>query len=58
MELLTYKEVAKMLGLSERKVWDLVNKDHVLKACKMGKSVRIPIVAVQEYINESVKRFG
>ena len=57
MDFLTYKYVAKMLGFSPRKVWNLVNKDHVLKACKMGKNVRIPLSAVQEYVRESVKRF-
>lgn len=45
----TYNEAARMLGICPRVVWQLV-KDKELAAAKIGRSVRIPVVAVEEYL--------
>ncbi len=52
-EFYSYKEVADKLKLSERRVWDLVNKDKSLKAFKAGNQVRISETAIREFIQRS-----
>ncbi len=53
MELLTYKDVAKLLRVSERTVWTLV-KEGKLKACRIGRLVRFTLESVREYLNISL----
>jgi len=45
----TYAEAGRMLGICPRVVYRLV-KDKELAAAKIGRSVRIPVVAVEEYL--------
>lgn len=47
--LLTYRDVADLLRVSERTVWTLV-KEGKLKACRIGRLVRVREEAVQEYL--------
>lgn len=46
---LTYREVAQALGVSERTVWQLV-RDGKLKACRLGRAVRIPVAAIEQFL--------
>ena len=39
--LLSYSQVAKLLNVSDRSVWSLVNKSKVLPAIRVGAAVRI-----------------
>ena len=41
LDLLTYSEAAKLLRVSDRTVWGLVNESRVLPAVRVGQSVRI-----------------
>jgi excisionase family DNA binding protein len=50
--LMTYGEVAKILKVCERTVWNLVNSG-TLKACKIASSVRIAKEDLQEYLLKS-----
>jgi len=51
--LLSYKQAAKLLGVSERTVWGLV-KEGKIHASKVSKRlVRITTEAVQEYLRQS-----
>lgn len=52
--LYTYKQVANICGVCERTVWGWVNKG-ILKACKMGRSVRITETALNEFLSNSQK---
>lgn len=47
--LLTYGEAGELLGLSGRTVWTLVATGQ-LRACRIGRSVRIPLVELEQYI--------
>ena len=51
-KMLTYDDVAEFLQFSPRKVWELV-KSGKLKACKMGRDVRIAPEALQEFIKNT-----
>lgn len=46
---LTYHEAAQTLGVSERTVWQLV-RDRKLKACRIGRAVRIPVAAIEQFL--------
>ena len=46
---LTYREAAQTLGVSERTVWQLV-RDGKLKACRIGRAVRIPVSAIEQFL--------
>lgn len=52
MKLLTYKEVAQELGVCERTVWTLV-KEGMIKARKIGRLVRIPESAIEDFIKSA-----
>lgn len=45
----TYREAAASLGVCERTVWGLV-RDGELSAIRIGRSVRIPVQALQDYV--------
>lgn len=46
---LTYREAAESLGVCERTVWGLV-RDGELPAVRIGRSVRIPVSALQKFV--------
>jgi excisionase family DNA binding protein len=46
---LTYSETAKSLGVCERVVWQLV-KDGKLRAVRIGRSVRIPVQELNQFV--------
>lgn len=48
---LTYREAAQALGLSERKVWELVDQG-LLKAVRIGRCVRIRRVDLEAFLAE------
>ena len=50
--LLTYKDVARLLKVSDRTVWELVKKGK-LKAYKVQHQVRIRVSAVEDYLRAS-----
>ena len=52
--LLTYKDVAEILKVSERKAWELVDKGKIL-SCKIGRQVRVTSEALQDFIHRSQK---
>ena len=53
VKLYTYKEVAEILRVSERTVWDLVKKGK-LKACRIaGRSIRITDDALREFVSQA-----
>lgn len=43
------REVANLIGMSERSVWELCNRGE-LRSVKLGRSVRIPRDAVNELL--------
>lgn len=45
----TYHEAAKSLGVCERAVWQLV-KDGELRAVRIGRSVRIPVKELNQFV--------
>lgn len=45
----TYREAAKSLGVCERAVWQLV-KDGELRAVRIGRSVRIPVQELKQFV--------
>ena len=49
-KVMTYREAADYLSVSERTVWGLV-KSKEIAACKIGRFVRIPIESLDEYIS-------
>ena len=49
----TYRDAARMLSVCERTVWGLVQSGE-LPALRIGKSVRIPVDALQRYVDERV----
>jgi excisionase family DNA binding protein len=54
--LLTYRQAAKVLGVTERTVWTLVH-DGALPVVRFGRNVRIDPVDLREFI-ERGKRGG
>ncbi|MGZ0174864.1 MAG: helix-turn-helix domain-containing protein [Planctomycetales bacterium] len=46
---LTYREAAASLGVCERTVWGLV-RDGELPAIRIGRSVRIPVKTLQDFV--------
>ena len=46
---LTYRETAASLGVCERTVWAMVRYGK-LSAIRIGRSVRIPVKALQDYV--------
>ena len=47
----TYGEAAKSLGVCERAVWQLV-KDGELRAVRIGRSVRIPVTELNQFVTD------
>ena len=56
-ELLTYREVAKKLKVSERTVWGLVKAGDI-RACKIGRNIRVTVEALEEYLRAVQTREG
>jgi len=54
--LLTYMQAAKVLGVTERTIWALVNRGSLL-AVRFGRSVRIDPVDLRAFIDRA-KRGG
>ena len=50
--LLTYPEVAKLLHVTDRTVWQLV-KDGKLRAVRFGRSVRVDPVDLRAFIEQA-----
>ncbi len=50
--LLSYREAGKLLGVTERTVWTLVN-DGELPAVRFGRSVRIDPADLRAFIDQS-----
>ena len=53
--LVSYRDAAKMLGVCERSVWQLV-RDQQLPKVTIGRSVRIPVAALDDFINSQVSQ--
>ncbi|HEY7419269.1 MAG TPA: helix-turn-helix domain-containing protein [Ktedonobacteraceae bacterium] len=47
--LVSVVEVARMLSIGRTAAWELVRKQEI-KSIKIGRTRRVPIVAIQEYI--------
>jgi excisionase family DNA binding protein len=45
------QDVAAMLSIGRTAAWELVRK-HKIKSVKIGRTRRVPIIAIQEYINQ------
>lgn len=52
--LLSYYEAAETLGICERAVWQLV-KDGELRAVRIGRSVRIPVKELNQFVADRSK---
>jgi excisionase family DNA binding protein len=50
--LLTYREVAEVLGVTDRTVWELVRKGE-LRNVRVGRSVRIDPADLKQFIEDS-----
>ncbi|MAG17649.1 MAG: hypothetical protein CMJ21_06220 [Phycisphaerae bacterium] len=50
--LLTYQETGKLLGVSDRTIWQLV-KDGKLRAVRFGRSVRIDPADLRGFIDRA-----
>jgi len=50
--LLTYRQVAELLGVTDRTVWELVRKGE-LKKVQVGRSVRVDPVDLRQFIEDS-----
>jgi len=48
--LVTVAELATMLNLGRTATWELVRK-HKIKSIKIGRTRRVPVAAIQEYID-------
>ena len=49
--LVTVEEMATMLSIGRTVAWELVRK-HKIKSVKIGRTRRVPIAAIQEYIEQ------
>ena len=47
--LVTVQDTAAMLSIGRTAAWELVRK-HKIKSIKIGRTRRVPIAAIQEYI--------
>ena len=47
--LVSVAEVARMLSIGRTAAWELVRKQKI-KSVKIGRTRRVPIVAIQEYV--------
>ena len=54
-QLLVVPQVAERLAISERQVWYLVSAGE-LPVVRIGRSVRIPVAAIDEWINNNLRR--
>ncbi len=55
--LITVEEMAKMLSIGRTVAWELVRKRKV-KSVKIGRTRRIPITAIQEYVAQLLNEDG
>ena len=55
--LLTYREVAEILGVTDRTVWELVRKQE-LRNVRVGRSVRVDPADLRRYIDASKSSVG
>ena len=53
--LVSYREAGQMLGVCERSVWQLV-KDQKLPKVTIGRSARIPVTALDDFINRQLSQ--
>ncbi len=53
-EFLTYRQTAELLGVCERKVWELVNRGEIPKI-KFGRSVRVRRSDVEKFLSGCVQ---
>jgi excisionase family DNA binding protein len=53
--LVTVDQVAKMLGIGRTTAWELVRKQKI-KSVKIGRTRRVPIEAIQEYIERLMNK--
>lgn len=51
---LTYRESGRVLGMSERAIWQLV-KDGELKAVRIGRAVRIPVNEIDRFLADRLR---
>jgi len=56
-QLLTYREAGERLGVTERTIWNLVNRGELLSV-RVGRSVRIDPVDLRAYIDGCKTRGG
>jgi excisionase family DNA binding protein len=49
--LVTVADVAIMLSIGRTATWELV-RNHKIKSIKIGRTRRVPVAAIQEYINQ------
>ena len=52
--LVSVVEVARMLSIGPTAAWELVRKQKI-KSVKIGRTRRVPIVAIQEYIQRLIE---
>lgn len=53
--LLSYDECGELMGLSGRSIWTLVHTGQ-LRACRIGRSVRIPLAELERYIARQTEK--
>lgn len=52
-DMMTVKEVADVLGTSERFIYNLISKERKLFAFKLGKKVVIPKESIRDYLTQN-----
>ena len=53
--LMTYQEAAKVLGITDRTLWELVRKGEI-RNVRVGRSVRIDPADLRQFIEDSKSR--
>jgi excisionase family DNA binding protein len=54
-KLLSYKDAAQVLGVSERTIWNMAHVYKTLKFITVGKRLRrIPVQAINDYLEQSI----
>jgi len=53
--LVTVDQVAKMLGIGRTTAWELIRRQKI-KSVKIGRTRRVPIEAIQEYIERLMNK--
>jgi excisionase family DNA binding protein len=52
--LVTVEEMAAMLSIGRTVAWELVRK-RIIKSVKIGRTRRIPLSAIQEYVEQLIE---